>query len=262
MSILTRSPFSIRPGPTAITSPRVGFSFAVSGMYNPPRIASASSSGRITTRSSNGWILIPGLVFMAVAIELSNLSYVIGDRLPRLKVECVSEILYLPVVVKRRRPLAVELEPLEKGDLFIGRVAPERRVVQELMKTGLFDRLIVGFLLDKFESPDVARDDTVVQDDVQGKGRQVDAPGFDQRIKERDAMLGGEVEDVGVEELQHDHPGLFVAPVAQLRHHMEPVVILQLLPCHSFDDVEQGLGDQPLQLAERLLFEDDAKVGR
>ena len=102
----------------------------------------------------------------------------------------------------------------------------------------------------------------MVQDDVEGKGREVDAPGFDQRIEERDAVLGGEVEDVGVEELQHDHPGLFVASVAQLRHHMEPVVILQLLPCHSFDDVEQRLGDQPLQLAERLLFEDGAEVRR
>ncbi len=50
----TRSPFSYRPGPTAMTSPCVGFSLAVSGMYNPPRIDSASSLGRMTTRSSSG----------------------------------------------------------------------------------------------------------------------------------------------------------------------------------------------------------------
>ena len=33
-------------GPTAMISPWVGFSFAVSGMYSPPRIDSVSSAGR------------------------------------------------------------------------------------------------------------------------------------------------------------------------------------------------------------------------
>src|SRR5512143_3707296 len=66
MSIFTRWPFSNRPGPTASTSPWVGFSLAVSGMYSGPRMASASSAGRITTRSSRGWILILGLALVAV----------------------------------------------------------------------------------------------------------------------------------------------------------------------------------------------------
>src|SRR5690606_16857514 len=49
----TRSPFSTRPGPTASTSPWVGFSLEVSGMYSPPRIYSASSPGLSSTRSSS-----------------------------------------------------------------------------------------------------------------------------------------------------------------------------------------------------------------
>src|SRR5262249_54074661 len=48
------SPFSRRPGPTAMTSPWIGFSLAVSGMYSPPFIVSVSSIGRIATRSASG----------------------------------------------------------------------------------------------------------------------------------------------------------------------------------------------------------------
>jgi hypothetical protein len=73
----TRWPFSIRPGPTAITSPWVGFSLAVSGMYKPPRMVSASSVGMITTRSSSGWSLRLGLALVAVAIGY-DLHYRIG----------------------------------------------------------------------------------------------------------------------------------------------------------------------------------------
>src|SRR6478672_5668072 len=53
-SIGTRLPSSKRPGPTATISPCWGFSFAVSGMYSPPRIDSVSSSALMTTRSANG----------------------------------------------------------------------------------------------------------------------------------------------------------------------------------------------------------------
>src|SRR5688572_33391219 len=71
-SIGIRSPFSIRPGPTASTSPWVGFSLAVSGMYSGPRMDSPSSAGRITARSSRGWILILGLALIAVDIGTSS----------------------------------------------------------------------------------------------------------------------------------------------------------------------------------------------
>src|SRR5215207_8979221 len=48
-------PFSSRaPGPTAITSPSCGFSFAVSGMMMPPLVFSSASIRRTTTRSCKG----------------------------------------------------------------------------------------------------------------------------------------------------------------------------------------------------------------
>src|SRR3989442_6832949 len=65
-SIGTRWPFSIRPGPTAMTSPWIGFSLAVSGMYRPPFISSVSSIGRIATRSASGKTF--SFVFVAVVM--------------------------------------------------------------------------------------------------------------------------------------------------------------------------------------------------
>src|SRR2546429_6734715 len=50
-------------------SPWIGFSLAVPGMYRPPHISSASSSGRIATRSASGKTL--SRVFVAVAMMLS-----------------------------------------------------------------------------------------------------------------------------------------------------------------------------------------------
>src|SRR5262249_3141648 len=53
-----RSPESSSfPGPTARTSPRCGFSLAVSGSTMPPAVFSSASICRITTRSSRGRIL-------------------------------------------------------------------------------------------------------------------------------------------------------------------------------------------------------------
>src|SRR3978361_161154 len=57
-------PASLRePGPTAMTSPSIGFSWAVSGMMMPPRVFSSAFSRRTTTRSWRGrnfmdWFLI------------------------------------------------------------------------------------------------------------------------------------------------------------------------------------------------------------
>src|SRR5205823_4226239 len=50
--ILPSSPRA--PGPTATTSPSIGFSFAVSGMMMPPVVFSSASTRRMTTRSCNG----------------------------------------------------------------------------------------------------------------------------------------------------------------------------------------------------------------
>ncbi len=52
--------------------------------------------------------------------------------------ERVSEALPLPVIVQGGRPLALELQPLEKLDFFCGRAAAEGRVLQEFLESRLF----------------------------------------------------------------------------------------------------------------------------
>src|SRR6059036_382435 len=174
--------------------------------------------------------------------------------------ERVPEALQLPVIVEGRRPLALELQPLEKLDLRRGRRAAERRILKEFLEPGLFADRLVGFLLDKRESLRLPWDDAVVEDNRQTERRKVDVPGFNQRIQERDAVLSGHVEDVRIEELEHDDPHLLIAAATELSHHTEPVVILEFVFRHALDHVQQRLGDETFELAEGLLFKDCGRV--
>src|SRR5207245_6323633 len=105
-------------------------------------------------------------------------------------------------------------------------------------------------------------DDAVVYDKLQAERREVDVPGFNQRIQERDAVLSAHVEDVRIEELEHDDPHLLVAAATEPSHHPEPVVILELVFRHALDHIQQRLGDEAFELAERLLYVVDRKSTR
>src|SRR5207247_2920615 len=170
------------------------------------------------------------------------------------------EALHLAVIVAWRRPLALELQPLEKRDFLRGRRTAERRILKEFLEPGLFADRLVGFPLDKRESLRLPWDDAVVEDNLQTERRKVDVPGFNQRIQERDAVLSGHVEDVRIEEREHGDPHLHIAAATEPRHHPEPVVILEFVFRHALDHVQQLLGDQALELAEGLLFKDRAHV--
>src|SRR5438094_3437633 len=78
------------------------------------------------------------------------------------KMQRVPEALQLPVVVEGRRPLALELQPLEKRDFLRGRRAAERRILKEFLEPGLFADRLLGFPLDKLESLRLPWDDAVV----------------------------------------------------------------------------------------------------
>src|SRR5438477_5336549 len=61
------SPSSERaPGPTATTSPSIGFSLAVSGMMMPPAVLPSSATRRTSTRSCSGRNFIESLLAKAV----------------------------------------------------------------------------------------------------------------------------------------------------------------------------------------------------
>src|SRR5712691_11558058 len=50
------------------------------------------------------------------------------------KMQRVPETLQLPVIVEGRRPLALELQPLEKLDFVRGRRPAERRILKEFLE--------------------------------------------------------------------------------------------------------------------------------
>lgn len=56
---------STLPGPTATTCPLEGFSFAVSGIYNPPAVFSSDSRRFTSTRSFSGFsfMVVPPIKF-------------------------------------------------------------------------------------------------------------------------------------------------------------------------------------------------------
>src|SRR2546426_1005717 len=172
--------------------------------------------------------------------------------------ERVPEVLQFPIIVQGRRPLAFEPQLLEKRHFLRRRRAAEGRIVKEPLEPGLFDELLFRFQLDKLKLLHVSGDQSVVQDDFQGKRGEVDVPGCNQRIQERDAVFNGYVEDVGIEERENDAAHLLVAAAAQLRHCPQPRFVLQFLLGQSLDHVQQLLGDQAFQLSEGLLLEDRA----
>src|SRR5439155_8987136 len=160
------------------------------------------------------------------------------------KMERISEVLQRPVIVERRGPRVLEPQLLEKLAFLRGRGAAEGRILKEFLEPRLFADGLVGFPLDKLESPRLPWDDAVVQDNLQTERREVDVPGFNQRFQERNAVLTGHVEDVRIEELEHDDAHLFIAAATEPSHHPEPVVILELVVRHALDHVEQRLRDE------------------
>src|SRR6266516_845665 len=127
------------------------------------------------------------------------------SRLRGAKMERVSEVLQLPVIIEGRRPLALELQPLEKLHFLRGRRAAERRILKEFLEPGLFDEVLFGLELDELKLLHVPGDQSVIENDFQSKGREVDVPRFDQRIQERVAVLDGHMKDVRIEELEHEN---------------------------------------------------------
>jgi hypothetical protein len=59
--------------------------------------------------------------------------------------ERVSEVLYLPVIIERRRPFSFESQLPEKGDFLLGRIAAEGRILQECFEPWLFVERLFPF---------------------------------------------------------------------------------------------------------------------
>ena len=65
-----------------------------------------------------------------------------------------------------------------------------------------------------------------IQDDFHTEAGKVDIPGFNQRVQKGDAIFCGQVEDIGVQELEDEDPHLLIAAPAEPGYQVEPVLTL------------------------------------
>src|SRR5580658_6879569 len=129
----------------------------------------------------------------------------------------ISQVLQLPVIINRGRLPAPEFQRLQELDFLTGRVAAQGRVAQKSFEPW-FDRGgWCGLLLGKLKSLQAARGALRVQHDSDAEGLQVDVPGFDYRVQERDAVFSRDVKHVGVQELEPGRPRWLIAAIARLR---------------------------------------------
>src|SRR3989442_3006385 len=72
--------------------------------------------------------------------------------LRRAKMESVSEVLQLPVIIEGMRPLSAEFQFLQKRDFLLGRIAAEGRILEEVFEPRLFIEGLFGFPFNKPKS--------------------------------------------------------------------------------------------------------------
>src|SRR5439155_22880127 len=68
------------------------------------------------------------------------------------KMQSVSEVLQLPVIIEGMRPLSAESQFLQKRDFLLGRIAAEGRILEEVFEPRLFLEGLFGFPFDKPKS--------------------------------------------------------------------------------------------------------------
>src|SRR5688572_14324973 len=110
------------------------------------------------------------------------------------EMEWIPQVLQLPVVVERGRLSTGELERPEKLELFCGRTAAQRRILQKRLEPRLFIHRRGRFPFRKLDSLRGHGRQTAVQHDFDPECREIDVPRFEQRIQKRDAMVSRDVE--------------------------------------------------------------------
>src|SRR6185295_6357323 len=98
----------------------------------------------------------------------------------------------------------------------------------------------------------------MVQDDFYPKCRQINVPGFNQRIQEGHAVINRKVEDVCVKEFEHGDPRLLITSLAESSHPAEPLFAVEFLFSNALDDVQQFLSHKAFDFAKGLPLKDGA----
>src|SRR5437867_13121723 len=102
------------------------------------------------------------------------------------KMETVSEVLQLPVIIEGSRPLSAESQFLQKRDFLLGRIPAEGRILMEVFELRLFIERLFGFPFHKRNLLRGSRIQSGVCDNVLVKSREVDASCLNERSRGRD----------------------------------------------------------------------------
>src|SRR2546427_2246548 len=98
------------------------------------------------------------------------------------KMQSVSEVLQLPVIIEGSWPLSAEFQFLQKRDFLLGRIAAEGRILEEVFEPGLFIERLVGFAFNKPKFLRGSRGQSAVSDDSHFKRGEIDIPGFNLQL--------------------------------------------------------------------------------
>src|SRR5438552_17860812 len=94
-----------------------------------------------------------------------------------------------------------------------------------------------------------------VQHDLHTEGCEVDVPRFNERIEKRHAVFGGDVEDIRLQELEHDDSHVFITAVGESSDEAELLFVVQFFLRESLDYILVLLGVEAFERTEWLLFE-------
>ena len=136
----------------------------------------------------------------------------------------VSQVLQLPVVVKRSWPPVFEPQPLQKSDFLTRGISAERDILEEFLQAWFCVEGRARFPLDELKSLQVSKRQSAAQDNFHSKRLEVYVPGFDQWIQKGYAAFNRYLKDVRIQELENGDTHTFVASIAQPCHQVEPVL--------------------------------------
>ena len=150
-----------------------------------------------------------------------------GRRIAEM--ERVSETLHLPVKIQWGRPNSLKSEPFQKLDLLFSGIAAQESVVEKLFQPRFHFERCFGSPFDELESLGFPAHQPTIQDDLDAERLEVDVPGLDQRIQERDAILVRYVEDIRIQELENADAHLFITAIAESSEPAKPTFITWIL---------------------------------
>src|SRR5947209_3800341 len=129
-------------------------------------------------------------------------------------------------------------------------------MIEELLQAWLYFKGRFGFRFPEFELLQMTASQSAVQYDFHAKAVEFDIPALNEWVEKRYAIFNRNVEDIRIQEFKDQDTRVFIGPLANSRHAVNPFFVFKLFFRHSFRHIEKPLGDEAFELAERLPFED------